>query len=361
MFRYLIHRTAIIFAVMIAIALALSCTDDDKGTQPVEPTEYYAYFSDIQARNKYFRYNTSTMEIDTFSLPYDSYYDGFGISPDGKTMYLHPDDGIVEVSLDSFVVVTEHPIVLPKGNVTLGGHEVVVSPNNRYLAVLNWNLHIINLTDFSIVYSDTSTYFKSGWFSDDSKSFFCAAQGEDRNEALEIVFGDSVLVKKHRFDGGSVQHIMTSPDNRLWFLLLYAGYGIDDFQVYDREADSIIFGRAMCPGNGYLQITPYGQYVIYSHPGSAFGFCPPYQYLTIFDVTSNTIDREVATWADSLMAASAIGELWITPDGGRLVGISRATTMGGHVFQYNLRSHQVEARFWGPGRMLISLGGQRNR
>jgi len=358
-------KTAAVAACVLILAFGIylgGC--DTLSVKPIEPgetPEYYAYFSDMQTRNNYFRYNTSTMEIDTFYLPYDSYYDGFGISPDGKTMYLHPDDAIVEVSLDSFVVVAEHPIDLPKGNVTMHGHEVIVSPDNRYLAVINWNLYIIDLADYSIVYSDTSTYFERGWFSNDSKSFFCAAQGEDRNEVLEIVFNDGLLVNQYQFDGGSVHHIIAFPDNDLWFLLLYPGYGIDNFQVYDRAADSIIFGRAMCPGGGYLEITPNGQYVIYSHPGSAFGYCPPYEYITIFNVAGNTIDREVATWSDSLGVGSSIGELWITPDGRHLVGISRATSGAGHVFHYNLRSNQVEARFWGPGRNLFSLGGQRNR
>jgi hypothetical protein len=274
-------------------------------------------------------------------------------------MYLHPDDGIVEVSLDSFEVVAEHPIVLPKGFVTGPGHQIVISPNGRYLATLNQYLNIVDLANFSVVYSDTGTISVNGWFTDDSKTFFCSNRSVERFEVLEIVLNDSLEVRRHFFEAGSVSQIIASPDNRLWFLMIYAGYGISVFQVYDAEKDSVIFRDVRCPGFGHMAITPDGRYVTYSRPGNMQGWCTPYPYIIIFDVMGNKIDREVFTFNDSIGAALAIDELWVTPDGCRFVGISSPYLGFGHVFQYNLLSHMVEAQFWGPARRVFSLQGQR--
>ncbi len=362
MFRYFTHITAAICAAVIVLGLALSCTDDDNPVKPPPPKDHYVYFADQEAPNTYFRYNTNTFDVDSFYLPYDSYYDGFCVSPDGKTMYLHPDDGIVEVSLDSFVVVAEHPITLPKGYIPGNGHQIVISPDGCYLAILNKYLYLINLADFSVIYSDTSTAFLNGWFTDDSRIFFCSMEGQNGFEALEIMLNDSIEVRRPVFSGGSVSHIMTSPDNRLRFLMLYAGYGISRFQVYDVEKDSIIFDNGRCPGAGNMAITPDGRYVIYSRPGTMLGWCPPYPYLTVFDVVGNKIDREIFTFNDSIGAALAIDELWISPDGRHLFGISAPVNNEGHGFQYNLISHEVQNRFkMYPTRFrhLMNLQGQR--
>jgi hypothetical protein len=145
--------------------------------------------------------------------------------------------------------------------------------------------------------------------------------------------------------------------------MLYAGYGISFFEVYDIELDSVIFGHGRCPGMGHLAITPDGRYVAYTRPGNMQGWCTAYPYITIFDVAGNKIDREVFTFDDSLGVALAIDELWITPDGRHLFGISAPWNMQGHAFQYNLISQEIETRFRmaPPGRMLFSLRGQRRR
>lgn len=349
-------------ALILAFGIYLAGCCNEKITNPTEPKEYYAYFADRQTPNTYYRYNTATLVLDTFYLPYDSYNDGFCISPDGKTMYLHPDDGIVEVSLDSFVVVAEHPIVLPKGLVTGPGHQLVVSPDNRYLAVLMGNLHILDLSDFSIIYSDFSTLFQRGWFTDDSKIFICSMMGQKGGEVFEIRLNDSLEVKRPLSNGGSVSQIITSPDNSLWFLMLYVGYGFSIFQVYDVEKDSIVFSDIKCPGFGHMAITPDGRHVAYTRPSNLQQWCPPYMYIIIFDVLANRIEREVFTYDDSSGGSVAIDELWITPDGCHLFGISAPVNNEGHCFHYNLKSHEVENRFrMYPTRFrhLINLQGQR--
>jgi hypothetical protein len=351
---------AVVASVMILVGgiYSLGCSKK-KGINPSDPKEYYAYFGDTQARNTYFRYSTSTLKIDTFSLPYDSYNDGFGISPDGKIMYLHPDDGIVEVSLDSFKVTDEHPIDLPKGGTVGPGHEVIISPDNRYLAVLNRYLHLVDLTDFSVIYSDTSTTFLNGWFANDSRSFFCAAEGVDRYELLQVGLEDSIEVILNRIEDGSVSEIITSPDGDLRFMLLYIGYGTERFQVREMPADSLVFEKVLCPAAGDLAITPDGRYVVYSQPGTMQMWCPPWAYITIFNVAANLIEREVFFFDSSTGTCMGINELWISPDGRHLVGIADRHMGSGDVFHYNLMSHKIEAQLDGLGYWSFSLRGQR--
>jgi hypothetical protein len=358
--RVIIKAAIAVCLLILALGIYLvGCSK--KGLEPVEYKIYYAYFGDQKAPNQYFRYNTTTFEVDTFELPYDSYYDGFCISPDGKTMYLHPDDGIVEVSLDSFVVMAEHPIYLPKNGSTGDGHEVIISPHGRYLAMLNRYLHIVDLTDYSVVYLDTTTLAVSGWFTNDSKTFFCAVPGPDRTEALEVLMDETPEIRRHIFEAGALTKIMTSADNRLWFLMLYAGDGFSVFQVHDTETDSIIYSYSRCPGSGSMAISTDGRFVAYSRPGNMLGWCSLYPYITIYDVAGNRIEREVSTFDDSIGAALAINGLWITPDGRHLFGISDSYNLEGHAFQYNLIYHKVENIFktYPPGRMLFSLRGQK--
>jgi len=360
MLQYLIHRTAILLIAAALLGLVLSCCHDDNPVKPAPATEYYAYFGDEEKPDTYFRYNTRTHEVDSFILPYNSLYDGFGISPDGKTMYLHPDDGIVEVSLDSFTVIAEHPINLPKGYISIPGHEVLISPDGQYIALLNRYLHLLRLSDMSVLYSDTSTLYIRGWFTDDGKSFFCVKRGVDRSTALRIKLDDSLEVNEYPYEDGSVSRIITSPDGDLWFLLLYIGSGIFRFQVRTMPADSLIFEKIMCPSGGDLVATRDGRLVAYSQPGSPLGWCPPHPYVNIFDVTANDIDREVNTFDDSLGVAFGIGELWISPDGTHLVGISARWSGLGHIFHYNLRTNTIEARFrLESGNYIFGLGGQR--
>ena len=264
--RIVFHKAiALAIALILGLGIYLPGCGDKKTTAPVEQMGYYVYFGDQGELNIFYRYHTGTMMLDSFYLPYNSLLDGFGISPDGKTMYLHPDDGIVEVSLDSLVVVAEHPIYLPKGGPTGNGHEVIISPDGRYLALLNRYLHLVDLTDFSVIYTDTTHYAGHGWFSQDSKSFFCSIPSN--YYALEIILADVPEIRYHAFENAAVWRIKTSTKERLWFLYLGIGGGVFLFQTYDVEKDSIIFEKALNPGAGDMEVTPNGRYVIYTQPG----------------------------------------------------------------------------------------------
>jgi hypothetical protein len=330
-------------AVMLAL-MGMSC--DDNPIKPQPPKDYYVYFSDYMTPNTYYRYNTGTKAVDSFYLPYNSVTDGFGISPDGKTMYLHPDEGIVEVELDSFTVVAEHPMMLKKDRKQWRGHEVIVSPDGRYLALVNRYLHIVDLTDYSVVYADTVNDAGRGWFTQDSHVFLCCVNDTLDNYShfyvLEVTFEDTISAIRHEFSFGLPVRVVASPDYRKWIMFMYLGNDVHRFQVYDRELDSVIFHTDFCPG-GDMVITPDGREAAYSYAQSGFvrPLCVARSYITLFDVAGNKPDGDVYTFIDSLLMVGPIGDMVITPDSRSLIAVPIAR---GQIFHYDLKKKEVVAR-----------------
>jgi hypothetical protein len=358
--RKRVLRPLIAAAGILLVSLVICCCDDDNPVNPLPAKDYYVYFADELAPNVFYRYNTSTRRVESFRLPYNSIFDGFGVSPDGKKMYLHPDEGIVEVELDSFTVVAEHPIVLKKG---MTKHQVLVSPDGRYLALLHYYLHIIDLNDYSVVYSDTVNCSGNGWFTADSRHLLCyindTVDQYSRIYVLEVSFGDTISAVRHEFAFGAPGRVVATPDYRKWIMLMFLGDDTYRFQVYDRGLDSIIFHTDFCPG-GDLDITPGGHKVVYSYsrPGiSKPPICLDREYITLFDVVGNEVEDDVYTYTDSLQMVRAVGDIVITPDGRYVVGLS---IILGQIFQYDLIRREVAARLqFGDAHILFSPVCQR--
>jgi hypothetical protein len=336
-------RLMIIGAAVMLALMGMSC--DDNPIKPQPPKDYYVYFSDYMAPNTYYRYNTGTKAVDSFYLPYNSVTDGFGISPDGKTMYLHPDEGIVEVELDSFTVVAEHPLALKKS--MRSEHQVLVSPDGRYLALLHEYLYIVDLADYSVIYSDTVNHSGNGWFTADSRNLICYINDTTDNYShvyvLEVSLGDTLSAVRYEFPFGAPTRIIASGDDRKWYMLMYIINGHYGFQVYDRDLDSVIYHHSMCFEGGDLQITPNGNEVIYSyyHPGYIQVGCAPKDIITVFDAIENRLDRDVRTLDDSLGMVISVGGMAITPDGRYLIGVS---TDKAQIFHYDLKKKKIVNR-----------------
>jgi hypothetical protein len=337
---------SIIVTSVLLASLVISCCDDDNPVKPPPAKDYYVYFSDYMAPNTFYRYDTGTKEVDSFYLPYNAVLDGFGISPDGKKMYLHPDEGIVEVELDSFTVIAEHPLILKRELNTWGVHEVLASPDGHYLALVNRFLYIIDLTDFSVAYADSVNRAGHGWFTEDSRNFLCSINDTVDNYnhvyVLEVAFGDTISAVRHEFPIGYPVEVVASPDYRKWIMFMYLGNDIHRFQVYDRELDSIIFHTDFCPG-GDMVISPDGREVVYSYAKSGYvrPICVPKGYITLFDVVGNRPNGDVYNFIDSLLMVGPIGDMVITPDNRSLIAVPIAL---GQIFHYDLGRREVVTR-----------------
>jgi hypothetical protein len=347
--------------LLVGLAALLGC-GEDKPTQPTEPKDYYVYFAEQLSLYQYFRYHTGTGVIDSFPAPHSTVRSGFGISPDGKTMYISPAGSgtIVEMSLDSHVVVAEHPIAMK--DYSSGGwlRKVIVSPNNQYLAVIDQYLYIFNISDFSIIYCDTINVSLNGIFSQNGDIFSCAGYDTTYSDSyvLKIDLADGCTETEWSFAGGCPYRVIPDASYQKLFLYLHVYNDLFLFQVYDIASESVIFNKSLCPGHGDMEITPDGRYIIFSQPGTIMTGCPPPRYFTIFDIENNRIDREVDAFIDSLEIVHPIDGLCLTPDGRHLIGISYTNGL----FDYDMQRHEFNRHMALDGaRLMFSLTGQAKR
>jgi hypothetical protein len=350
--------------VLLAGLLALWGCGEDKPTQPTEPKNYYVYFASEISEYQYFRYHTGTGVIDSFPPPYSIFESGFGISADGKTMYIHPvgEGKIIEMSLDSHVVVAEHQITIKEHSSPAWHQKVIVSPDSRYLVILYHYLHIYDMSDFSLIYRDTINVSSNGIFSQNGDIFSCAGHDTTYSHTyvLKIDLADGCTETKWSFVGGCPYRVIPDANYQKLFLYLHVYNELFLFQVYDITSDSIIFSKSLCPGAGDMEITPDGRYVIFSQPGTwIVGVCPSPRYFTIFDIEGNCIDREVDAFVDSLGIVGATNDLCLTPDGRHLIGIG--LQLNG-LFDYDMQRHEFNRHVVTGGiRYMFSLTCQTKR
>jgi hypothetical protein len=320
------------------VAWIIGCCD--KSQNPVEPREYYIYFSYDKPTNYYYRYDTGTGAIDSFYLPYRTDESGFAISPDGRKMYLSPANAglIAEIDLESHVVIAEHPISITEQSVAGRWRDVEISPDSRYVAIVDGYLHIIDMAGYGAIYSDTTYDYSHGRFTSDGSVFLCAGRSTDYMERfiLEVEIRPNVVATKRPFPSGWPNRIVPNATNSRWYILSWI-FG-DAWQVagYDPIQDSIVFGKSFAPGGGDLEIMPDERYLIYSQPGNLNSDTPPPLYFTIYDIALQSVDRQVSAYVDSLGIVYPISELCLTPDGRHLIGIGRED---GQLFDYDMYRH----------------------
>jgi len=115
---------------------------------------------------------------------------------------------------------------------------------------------------------------------------------------------------------------MPSHDESKWFLFRRSGYQYTTFfDVYDVQADSIIFRDWLIPTSGSMVLTPDGRYVFYSIPNTIFSGMAP-SYFSVFDVEKNRITMLISTvgFIDGFNPVNMpVCDLAMTPDGRWLI------------------------------------------
>lgn len=291
-------RQLFVLVAVCAGLLVVSC-NDDKPTEPDPEKEYIFYFSNGVTETKYYRYFTASTKGDSIELPYTS-GEGFAVSATGDFLYLSDSGRTVVVSTDSLKAVTTFPY---EGRIE-------VSPDNRFIAVLGKDTYILNVHDYSVYFQDT-VWALSGAFDQTSQWLYYSPNGAllrvelDGSPDLDTVF-TSV---------GFSSGIRPLPTARKLFLYWRPLTGTFDFlfNVYNTQADSIIFSRFVTPGNGDLEMTPDGRLAFFTNPGSIL-WGPPPGAMMVFDIDSNAV-------IDSVIPPSTVNfallpdKLAITPDG----------------------------------------------
>lgn len=325
---------AAVSAALVVVGCLCSCLTgcSEKATDPTTEgiSAYDFYFVTGAEEYLYYRYNTGTMDLESFTLPYSNREGGLCISPDGKSMYLNTEGQIVKISLDSMTVKYEQPI-------SASGQELVISPDEKYIAFLLPGLHLVDLSDFSVVYTEThdTISYRNGRFSKGGEVFVCTASGSYEGYVLEIDLDHGFTTSKYYFDRDWPWLAIPDAENQR----LYLGTG-KAFLIYDLTGDSVLYIRPLDFRISDMEITPDDRFVIYCQPGSNFPEWPeqPPDHFTIIDCRRNELEREVDV-------ITTIGpfrdwpthELCISPDGRRLIGLGQ---MEGQLFDYDLFAHR---------------------
>ena len=304
--------------VMVSVHLLLtSCDKRSVEPEPEELTDYPVYFRDGVNHQWCFAYYPVANRVDSLRLPVEADW-GFQVSPDGDLLYAFTEGGTHIVSLDSLRVVGElrYPQYPRRG--------AIPSPDGQLLAMRGEiGFDIIRTSDHSLVFRDTDRVFGRCTFSHNSRYFYGCVQADDSSLAYYIYrvdLQDTTNVLRRElpdFIPRVPTDIEPSHDDRLWLLLERSGSFDYWFEVYDPEADSVIFREYMTPGWGEIDISPDGRYAFYTNPGDLIDgpIAPP--TITCYDILLNRIHKVIST---ENLISMPIGSIAITPDGRWLVG-----------------------------------------
>ncbi len=314
------HRIGIGWAVVaLGLSLIVIGCSDDKALAPVEQKDYPVYFCAAGAGNWYFEYHPSTNRADSFYVPFQVSF-GIDVSADGTRLFIGGANSIAVADLDSKTIVEELPY---KG-------DVIVSPDNRWLAVTGQDVYILRASDYSIIFHDTT---KTGWggaFAPYSDRFYCPAYDSNgfQDLVLTIDFQNEPVLARTAIPGGGVWNAIPSPDESYWYLYLANGFCISRFQKYSPVFGRVIQEEKLLPGSGEIDISPDGRFVFYSAPGPTFipalyRCDPPKPAFYVYDARYN---RKIEIPTDSIIEEPVpedmfVKEMEITPDGKWLVAI----------------------------------------
>ena len=306
---------------------------EDKPTEPKPAKDYPVYIGDL-AGPRLFTYYPGTRRVDSVAIPWEANR-GITASADGKRLYLATDSNVVVIDPETRAVITELPY--PRS------WSVVVSPDNRLVAITGNDLFVLRTSDYSVLFSDTDMT-EHGRFSSDSKTFYCAAGWNYTSGFLYKVdfCGDHFPVERRRISPGGLIHIVPSIDETKLFLYVTYHTWTYGFEVYDVAADSIIFRDILVPGAGEIAMTSDGKYVFYTNPGVSATDPPPPGTFTVFDVERSEIKDTVSVYdyAPPTACLCAPFTMAVTPDDRWLVLLGGAGLAQFTLYLYDLRKEE---------------------
>jgi len=319
------HRVGIaLAAIALGLSFIVTGCSGDKALAPTAPKDYPVYFCIAGAGNWYFEYHPSTNRVDSFYVPFQTSF-GIDVSADGTRLFIGGANSIAVVDLDSKTIIEELPY---KG-------DVVVSPDNRWLAVTGQDVYILQASDYSVVLHDTMKTGWSGSFAPYSGRFYCPVYDSNgfQDLVLTIDFQNEPALSETAIPGGGVWNVIPSPDEGYWYLYLIDDFCVSRFQKYSPALGTVIKEDRLLPGHGEIDISPNGRYVFYSAPGATFipalwGCDPPKPAFFVYDTWSN---RKIEITTERIIEEPVpedmfVKEMEITPDGRWLVAIDARWT-----------------------------------
>jgi len=249
------HLSVISLLLVVAWLFHLQCDDG--------PSKPWPYVSDydiyvrgfLTAEDDFLIYNTKTETIiDSFPMAYSSHDPQ--VSADGLLLFL-PGFHLTE---QLAVADTRTKSILR--TVDIKGSYMAVSPNNRNIAIFGDSIHIVDITTFGVVYSDT-TPVQPGRFNLKGDKLLCATSQCDI--LILDLATDPVTRTIIDYPGYCPYMVSSSIDDKILFVLSYSGSRYRGFfEVYDTESDTILFQHELLTLYGHLEITPDGNYAVFA-------------------------------------------------------------------------------------------------
>ncbi|MEW6051815.1 MAG: hypothetical protein AB1644_12250 [Candidatus Zixiibacteriota bacterium] len=327
-------RAVAVFWLLLALCL-LPLTCSDHGTDPPpEPVDYVAYITDEFDTRHVYGYHVESGLIDTIWTGADARW-GIYVSPDGKRLYLASDAGVSVFDLGLDMVV--HTIE------SHGTRGAALSPDGQFLAVCASDFQIVRTVDFSVAYSDTFE-LSAGSFTDDGRAFF-GASGSVSGVYCVSFDGEDTVIAAVPTAAGLLKEVTRSCGDSLFYLNLTTGSFSSQLIALDPDTDSALYVEDVVPGHGDLQMTPTGDMLFYTSPGTALFGPPTPRAFFVLDVPNLTRVATVSTTGLINQNGDTVryfnpSSLAITPDGRRLVVISGLTNA--HFLVFDVATMKIE-------------------
>ncbi len=312
------HRSIKIIVLLVLITTIcfglylLAC--NKKPTGPVSAKDYPVYF--IEQHGKLFTYHPVTQKLDSASLPIsiDLQY-WVVVSADGKKLYVAGSTAIYVFDTSTLNFITELPY--------FSRNPVVMSPDNKLMAVETGDLIVLNTGDYSLFYQD-SIGVSNGTFTADSKRYIGIVTEGDKEQVytLELNISPPESTYKVFTQIGGIAQMTITPDGNKWLMYNRIETFISAHVVYNVVLDSIMYEHFLFPGYGATTSSRDGKYAIYGNPGRD-AVVIGNDSLYIFDLETNQLD-EVVRVTHSIDSVTPpfflFGRSVVTPDNRWLVG-----------------------------------------
>lgn len=312
------------------------CDDHDYPTVPGKARDYPIYFCDFaDSPSELFTFYPGARRVDSVNLNWQPRT--MQVSADGRILYFNNRDGShLAVNASNLAIIAELP-----------GYVFNVSPDNELIAISNNGINILNTSNYSVVFKDSTLPRQSCVFSSDSRYFYCNAS--DTVYKIDLTDSSYPTTKIDITTEGSIVHVLPSVDETKLFLNVHIQTWLWAFEVYDIILDSIVFCDYLIPGYGHFTLSLDGRYVFYTNPGRTGTDPFPLLGFKIFDVEANRIYRvieDTSFFSDTNWYAPP-GLPVVTPDSRWLVMLGGVMNYG-MLFLYDIEGGElVHREDWG--------------
>ncbi len=312
-----VQRLSVLLVAVVVYCMGLGgCGESPTDSAPRADIDYVVYFYSMSGDRGMYKYYPLTQELDSADLHYEvTGYDHFkslSVSADGELLYMPFESSVVVFDSDSLYPVAELPYKTR--------YPVEVSPDGSYIAVFGNGVWILNTTDYSVYYHDTTNAIMGVFSADGMRLYAHGSESQPPFTAYLYVLdlSGAVPVSEKRNSPGYPYRLLPTSDESKYLVV----DGLGGFKIYDVASDSIVLSHHMVGEGGRIALTPDDRFAFYGSPATVLPPDPGTSAFAVIDVQNNLVDEVIDTRfvIDSITPDwFGVGSLAVTPDGRYLV------------------------------------------